>query len=194
MSLPSHNEAPSQPGKSIGAFCHGNIGISSHVGAGSTRTTVLIPLRCFAAASTLSLPSKAAMQNPRVLSLRIDTNVRPSLHLPSGSLQDTPWRTPVTPGSPALFSPTNTSASTQTPVTPASRAPWFPIGGNAGSPGSCDIDILKYPNVVHAGEPRDHGAFASIERLGGSLRGLLMSKPSQSKDSQLSKTTVTGRS
>ncbi|KAF8678169.1 protein kinase [Rhizoctonia solani] len=130
------------------------------------------------------------MQNPRVLSLRIDTNVRPSLHLPSGSLQDTPWRTPVTPGSPALFSPTNTSASTQTPVTPASRAPWFPIGGNAGSPGSCDIDILKYPNVVHAGEPRDHGAFASIERLGGSLRGLLMSKPSQSKDSQLSKTTA----
>ncbi|KAF8756936.1 protein kinase [Rhizoctonia solani] len=130
------------------------------------------------------------MHNPRVLSLRIDTNVRPSLHLPSGSLQDTPWRTPVTPGSPALFSPTNTSASTQTPVTPASRAPWFPIGGNAGSPGSCDIDILKYPNVVHAGEPRDHGAFASIERLGGSLRGLLMSKPSQSKDSQLSKTTA----
>ncbi|GAB1525531.1 hypothetical protein RhiTH_008694 [Rhizoctonia solani] len=130
------------------------------------------------------------MHNPRVLSLRIDTNVRPSLHLPSGSLQDTPWRTPVTPGSPALFSPTNTSTSTQTPVTPASRAPWFPIGGNAGSPGSCDIDILKYPNVVHAGEPRDHGAFASIERLGGSLRGLLMSKPSQSKDSQLSKTTA----
>ncbi|CAE6417159.1 unnamed protein product [Rhizoctonia solani] len=126
------------------------------------------------------------MQNPRVLSLRIDTNVGPSLRPPGGvsssSYHDTPWRTPVTPSTPGLFSQV-TSASTQTPVTPASRAPWSPVAAS-------DIDILTYPNVVHAGEPRDHGAFASIGHLGSSFRSLLRSKSLRDKDARLSKITA----
>ncbi|CAE6419608.1 unnamed protein product [Rhizoctonia solani] len=134
------------------------------------------------------------MQGPRALSLRIDTNVGPSIY-PFGTVSPGPssqdiWRTPVTPNTPGLLSQA-TSASNQTPITPASRAPWSPVAGGAGSPGSYDIDILSYPNVVHAGEPHDHGTFASIGRLGSSFRGLFRPKSLQDKDSRLVKITVT---
>ncbi|CAE6414047.1 unnamed protein product [Rhizoctonia solani] len=130
------------------------------------------------------------MQNPRTgLSLRIDTDVGRSLHPPNTSGPSTPWRTPVTPATPGLSSST-TSASTRTPTTPASRAPWSPTVESAVSPGPFDIDILKYTNVVHGGEPKDHGTFASIGRLGNSVRGLLRSKSLQEKDTQLSKMTA----
>jgi hypothetical protein len=104
--------------------------------------------------TTSGLSSQIKMQGPRALSLRIDTNVGPSIY-PLGTVSPGPssqdiWRTPVTPNTPGLLSQA-TSASNQTPITPASRAPWSPVAGGAGSPGSCDIDILSYPNVVHAG-------------------------------------------
>ncbi|CAE6499584.1 unnamed protein product [Rhizoctonia solani] len=135
------------------------------------------------------------MQNPRLgLSLRIDTDVGRSLHPPGSasrpSAQDTQWRTPVTPGTPGLVS-TTTSASTQTPITPASSAPWSPVIGSALSPGPFDIDIQKYTNVIHGGEPKDHGTFASISRLSNSVRGLLRSNSLQERDSQLCKMTAT---
>ncbi|CAE6454109.1 unnamed protein product [Rhizoctonia solani] len=125
------------------------------------------------------------MQSPRAgLSLRIDTNVGSSLH-PS----NTPWRTPITPATPGLSS-SATSASTRTPATPASSAPWSAAAENSHSPWPFDIDILKYTNVVHGGEPQDHGTFASINRLGNSVRGLLRSKSLQERDSQLSQMTA----
>ncbi|CAE6509223.1 unnamed protein product [Rhizoctonia solani] len=131
------------------------------------------------------------MQNPRTgLSLRIDTDVGRSLHPPnSASGPSTPRRTPITPATPGLSSST-TSASTRTPTTPASRAPWSPTVESVVSPGPFDIDILKYTNVVHGGEPQDHGTFASIGRLGNSVRGLLRSKSLQERDTQLSKMTA----
>ncbi|KAJ1304674.1 hypothetical protein OPQ81_005813 [Rhizoctonia solani] len=135
------------------------------------------------------------MQSPRAgLSLRIDTDVGRPLHPPGGashlSAQDTPWQTPVTPSTPGLLFSSTTSTSSPTPVTPASKAPWSPVIESPTSPGP-DIDIVKYTNVVHAGEPKDRGAFASVGRLGNSFRGLLRTKSFQERDTRLSKMTET---
>ncbi|CAE6511150.1 unnamed protein product [Rhizoctonia solani] len=134
------------------------------------------------------------MQNPRTgLSLRIDTDVGKSHNLPSStsgpSVSDALWRTPVTPSTPGLLSST-TSASNQTPVTPTSGAPWTPTVESIVSPGPLDIDIINYTNVVHGGEPKEHGTFASISRLGNSVRGLLRSKSLHEKDTQLGSVTA----